>query len=965
MVASAPILAVPILATKLYIPPPPPKLVVRTRLIERLNEALSAGRTPGVTLISAPAGFGKTTLVSEWVHQKDEGGRRKDESKKVAFHPSSLIPHPSRVCWLSLDEGDSDLTRFLTYLVAALQTLAPSGVEGVAPKLGEGALEVLQAAQSQPPPAESILTALLNEIITLPEGFILVLDDYHVIDSRTVDEALTFLVEHLPPQMHLVITTREDPALPIPRLRARRQLIELRAADLRFTPSEAAEFLNQVMDLHLSAEDVAALENRTEGWIAGLQLAALSMRGHQDVAGFIRGFAGDHRYIVDYLVEEVLQRQPEPIRSFLLQTSILDRLSGPLCDAVIGNHPDGTGQPGGKARLETLQRGNFFLLPLDDKRHWYRYHHLFADVLHMHLITEQPDQVPALHRRASEWYEQNGSAADAIRHALAAKDFERAANLIERAVPAMRRSRQESTVLGWLRALPDELFHSRPVLSVHYAGALLLSGNLEGVEPRLRDAERWLDTMADIGERPDASPDASSADMVVVDEEEFRRLPGWIAIYRAASALALDDVHGTVRYARRALDLVLEDDHLGHGAAAGFLGLVYWRSGDLEAAHRSWADGIARLQGAGHISDAIGCAIALADIRITQGRLHDAMRTYEQALKLATEQGTRALRGTADMHVGISDLKREHNDLNAATQHLLRSQELGELAGLRQNRYRWRAAMARIRESQGDLDGALDLLQEAEPLYVSDFFPNVRPVAALKTRVWVAQGRLGEALDWAREQGLFAEGPLSYPREFEHITLARILLARYKSDRTDSSIRVAIGLLERLLQAAEAGGRTGSAIEILILQALAHQALGDIPPALAPLERALTLAEPEGYVRIFLDEGPPMAGLLLETAGRGIMPDYTGKLLEAFNDERHRSEGDSPLPASQPLIEPLSQRELEILRLFKTELSGPEIAHELVIALSTVRTHTKSIYSKLNVNNRRAAVKRAAELNLI
>ena len=339
----------------------------RPRLIEQLNEGLSSGRK--LTLISAPAGFGKTTLVSEWV--------------AGCGRPAA---------WLSLDEGDNDPARFLTYLVAALQTIAPN--------VGEGVLRVLQSPQ--PPPIESILTTLLNEITTIPDNFILVLDDYHLIDSKAVDNALTFLLEHLPPQMHLVITTREDPNLPLARLRVRNQLTELRAADLRFTPSEAAEFLNQVMGLNLSAEDVAALETRTEGWIAGLQLAALSMQGHQDVPGFIQAFAGDHRYIVDYLVEEVLQRQPEPIRNFLLQTSILDRLNGPLCDAV-------TGQPGGKARLETLQRGNFFLIPLDDKRHWYRYHHLFADVLRMHLMTEQPDQVPALHRRASEWYEQTWS----------------------------------------------------------------------------------------------------------------------------------------------------------------------------------------------------------------------------------------------------------------------------------------------------------------------------------------------------------------------------------------------------------------------------------------------------------------------------------------------------------------------------------------------------------------------------
>ena len=406
---------IPILATKLYIPLPRPNVVLRPRLIERLNEGLHRK----LTLISAPAGFGKTTLVSAWV----AGCERP-------------------VAWLSLDEGDNDPTRFLTYLVAALQTIAPN--------IGEGVLGVLQSPQ--PPPTESILTALLNEITTLPDNFVLVLDDYHVIDAKPVDDALTFLLEHLPPQMHLVITTREDPQLPLARLRARGQLTELRAADLRFTPAEAAAFLNQVMGLNLSAEDIAALEDRTEGWIAGLQLAALSMQGREDVPGFIRAFAGDHRYIVDYLVEEVLQRQPERVRSFLLQTSILDRLNGPLCDAV-------TGQEEGNARLEALERGNFFVVPLDDKRHWYRYHHLFADVLSAHLLAEQPDQVATLHRRASAWYEQHGSAADAIRHALAAEDFERAADLVELAVPAMRRSRQEATVLGWLKALPDELVH--------------------------------------------------------------------------------------------------------------------------------------------------------------------------------------------------------------------------------------------------------------------------------------------------------------------------------------------------------------------------------------------------------------------------------------------------------------------------------------------------------------------------
>ena len=396
-------------------------------------------------------------------------------------------------------------------------------------------------------------------------------------------------------------------------------------------------------------------------------------------------------------------------------------------------------------------------------------------------------------------------------------------------------------------------------------GRYWLAGKLEAVEDRLRDAEQWLETTADMRERQEALP----AKMVVVDEEEFRRLPGSIAVYRAGLALVRGDVPATVKYARRVLDLVPEDDHLRRGAAAALLGLASWRSGDLEEAHRMFADGIASVQQAGAISDAINGAIALADIRIAQGRLREAMHTYERGLQLATEQGEPELRGTADIYVGMSELHREHDDLHTATQHLLRSKEQGEHTGFPQNRYRWRVAMARIREAQGDLDGALDLLHEAEHLYVSDFFLNVRPIAALKTRVWVAQGRLGEALDWAREQGLSAQDDLCYLREFEHITLARVLLARYKSDRADRSMLEAMRLLERLPQAAEEGGRTGSVIEILIVQALAHHMQGDIPAALVPLERALTLAEPEGYVRIFVDEGQPMAVLLEAAAETG------------------------------------------------------------------------------------------------
>jgi LuxR family maltose regulon positive regulatory protein len=701
------------------------------------------------------------------------------------------------------------------------------------------------------------------------------------------------------------------------------------------------------MGLTLSTQDIARLSDRTEGWIAGLQFAALSLQGNQDVPSFIQAFAGDHRYIVDYLVEEVLQRQPEPVRNFLLQTSILDRLSGPLCDAV-------TGQEEGSARLEALERGNFFVVPLDDKRHWYRYHHLFADVLAAHLLAEQPEQVSTLHRRASEWYERHGLVGDAIRHALVAEDFERAADLVELAIPEMRRSRQDATLLGWLKALPDELFHFRPVLSVGYAYALLASGELESVHTRLRDAERWLETRAETG----AFALAPSIEMVVVNEEEFRQLPALIAVYRAALAQVLGDVPNTIKYARRVLDLVPEEDHLGRGAAAALLGLASWVSGDLEAAHRTFADGLASVQKAGNISDAISGTIALADIRMAQGRLHEAMRTYERSLQEAMALGEPALQGMADLYVGMSEIHREQNNLDVAEQHLLKSKELGEQTGFPQNQSRWGVALARIREAQGDLDGALDLLHEAEHLYVRDFFPNVRPVAALVTRVWVAQGRLGEALGWASEQGLSAQDDLSYLHEFEHITLARVLLARSKSDGADHSMIEAMGLLSRLLKAAQEGKRTGSVIEILVLQALAHQMQGDIPAALMALQRALSLAEPEGYVRMFVDVGPPMTILLEEAAKHGITLHYVRQLLAALGLASDRT------PVKQGLIEPLSERELEVLRLFRTDLNGPEIARELIVSLNTLRTHTKNIFSKLGVNNRRAAVRRAEELDL-
>lgn len=899
----------PLLETKLYVPRPRRGLVPRPRLSQRLDR----GTTSKLMLISAPAGFGKTTLLTEWL-----------ADERLA-------------AWLSLDRADNDPASFWTYVIAALQTVAPG--------VGESALTLLQAPQ--PPPIETVLTALLNDLGAITGDIVLVLDDYHVIEAREVQDAMAFLLDHLPPRLHVVIASRTDPALPLARLRARGELVETRAAELRFTPDEAAAYLNEMMGLQLTARDVAALEGRTEGWIAALQLAALSMQGRDDVAGFIAGFTGDDRYVVDYLAEEVLQRQSDRVQTFLLQTSILGRLSGPLCDAV-------TGQGGGKAMLEALDRGNLFLVPLDDRRRWYRYHHLFADVLQARLLDEQPDQVPDLHRRASAWYEQNGERSVAIGHALAAEDFERAADLVELAIPAMSRTRQEAMVRGWLEVIPDEVVRVRPVLSVGFAGALLSVGELEGVESRLRDAERWLDVTTGT----DARSVARSAEMVVADEEEYRRLPGMIELYRAAQALARGELPGTVRHAGRALELAPEDDHLCRAGASGLLGLAFWTSGDLEAGHSAYAECMAGLRRAGHIADTFGCAVALADIRLVQGRLGEAMRTYEQALQRVPDQGGPVLRGTADMYVGMSGVHRERNDLHTATQQLLRSQELGEHTGLPQNRYRWRVAMARIRQAEGDLDGALDLLNEAERAYAGDFFPNVRPVPALKARVWIAQGSLGEALGWAREQHLSADDDLSYLREFEHITLARLLMARYQDERAERSVHEAIRLLDRLLRAAEEGERAGSVIEILVLRALAYQRQGDIPAALSCLERAVTLAEPEGYVRVFADEGPPMASLLRVAAKQRTAGNYVRKLLAAVTETEQNG------PVKQALIEPLSERELDVLRLLGTELDGPAIARELMVSLNTVRTHTKHIYAKLAVTNRRAAVRRAAELDL-
>jgi LuxR family transcriptional regulator, maltose regulon positive regulatory protein len=894
----------PLVTTKLYIPAVRRNLVARPRLSERLNR----GATSRLTLISAPAGFGKTTLLSAWLAASGA------EERSVA--------------WLSLESSDSQPGVFWSYVITALQAVAPT--------VGVDALPLLQSAHA---PIETVLATFLNELDAVPNDIHLVLDDYHLVDGPDVEAGLVFLLDHLPAHVHLVISSRADPVLPLARLRARGELVEIRAAELRFTLDEATDYLNAVAELDLTAADVAALEGRTEGWIAALQLAALSMQGRADVAGFIAGFAGDDRYIVDYLVEEVLRRQPDDVRSFLIQTSILDRLSGPLCDAV-------TARPGGKAMLAALDRANLFVVPLDDNRRWYRYHHLFADVLRVHLRDEGGDGAADLHRRASQWYDRNGEPQPAVRHALSAGDVEHAARLVELAIPGLLRSRQEPVVRGWLHALPDRLVRSRPVLAVGLIGALMSLGEFEGLDARLDDVEQLLD-----------EPQADRTQMVVVDHDGFRRLPGEIQMYRAALALICGDTAATIAHADLAVGRAAADDHLTLAGASALSGLAHWSNGDLEIAHHAYSAAVVGLRRVGHVSDVLGSSIALADIRITQGRLGDALRTYEQALHFAEDGGAVVLRGIADLYVGMSQIAFERNDLDTAAQMLRRSQELGEHTGLPQNRYRWRVATARLRYAAGDVPGAFELLAEAEQVYTGDFFPNVQPVAALTARLLAAQGRFGEALRWADEQGLSADDDVSYLHEFEHITLARVLLAQ----NSVASISQAARLLARLLTAAEAGARTGSVIEILALRALAHHACNDTAGARDALGHALILAEPEGYVRVFVNAGPPMLALLRAVAKHQASPDYVHRLVDAYGgDGTHR-----PGRPTQDLIDPLSERELVVLRLLASDLDGPAIARELLVSLNTLRTHTRNIYTKLGANSRREAVRRARDLDLL
>lgn len=872
----------------------------------RLTDRLADQHRPRFTLVSAPAGFGKTTLLSDWLESSPEGG-------------------DSTAAWLSLDVGDNDPQRFVAYLLAALRSVAPITTAELAAQGGQTAY--------------SIAAALLDDLDVAGTSITLVIDDYHLIDNGEIHQTTSFLVDRAPANFHLVVASRTDPPLPLARWRAGGDLLELRAADLRFTVDEAAAYFHDSMDLELTAIHVNALEARTEGWIAAMQLAALSMQGRDDVATFIATFTGDDRFVLDYLAEEVLECQPEAIRRFLLKTSVLERLSGPLCDAV-------TGTPGGRAMLEQLERANLFLVPLDDRRHWYRYHHLFGDVLRARLLDEDPSVVSSLHRRAGDWWAANSEPAEAIGHLIAGGHVEHAAQLIELAAPAMRQSRQEGTLRAWLEALPDRIFHDRPVLVISLAGARMATGETTGVEALLQMVESMLDR--------------SAAPLVVFDQELFNRLPAQVAVQRAGLALSVGDLDATIAYATRALGLVDSTDHFRRASATTLLALVHWTAGDLDTAVVHYAEAIDGFIAAGHLADMLGCSLALADIQLIQGRLSDAKRTFESGLRWTTAHP--GLRGAADMHAGLSEILIERNLLDAAAKHLKMSRESSESAGLPQHAYRWRVVMARLRRALGDLDGAIELIDDAAPRYDTDLSPPVRPVAPMRVRVQLARGEIDAARAWVVESGLTADDEVTYVHEYEHLTLARVLIATASSQPGASELHAAIRLLDRLLVAATKGGRDGAVIEILILQAAAHHALDDITASLCALEEALDRSEAEGYVRLFLHAGPDVKKLLCSVAASEHATDHARRVLAAIGEG---GSGPEALPSPRvTVLDGLSPRESDVLRLLRSDLNGPDIARELHVSLNTLRSHTKSIFTKLGATNRREALRRAAELGL-
>jgi len=886
----------PILATKL------------PHLIERLNEGLHRK----LTLISAPAGFGKTTLLSEWV---------------------SARSHP--VAWLSLDEGDNTQARFWSYFIAALQTIFPN--------LGEVAMGALQSPQL--PAIESILTSLLNEIVAVPHDFVLILDDYHIVDSKPIDNALTFLIERLPPQMHLILATREDPGLPLARLRTRDQLIELRVKDLRFTISEAAGFLNQTMGLSLSPEDIAALETRTEGWIAGLQMAALSMQGLQDTAGFIQSFTGSHHFVLDYLLEEVLNKQSENIQTFLLQTSILERMCGSLCDAALLN-PSIPGQE----TLEHLERANLFIVSLDNERRWYCYHHLFAELLRTRLSRAYPDQVAELHRRASDWYANNDFPYEAITHALTVQDWTRAAEVIERFSDELPMRGERNTRLGWFESFPPQILMDRPRLALTYAWALVLSDQLDQAEQKLNQ--------------------------LIPIAQTTPSLLGEYYVIRVMIATRRYNRTAFFELAQQALSQVLPEEASPRSRILLALGVAYEEmDGDIASARDVFREAY-ELGKASPSPSWVGnaplplTALAyLADYESLQGNLRGASRMYQQAIELSEKWGGGSSIALCLVQQGYANLLYEWNDLDGTERALQDCFHIGEL---------WKGSRflvpayglsALVMQARGRVEEANAMIHRAEQATRDSYsLPYDMGLLALyQIALRTAQNDLHAIAQWEQDHDSEWRSRTGRAQHALAIVLAQAQVARFHQTRDGSALSQARALIEPALEQAQASGLMFNVARLYILDALALYAQGETASAIAILKRALALAEPENYIRSFLDIGKPMEEFLLWSLESPALSEphlrtYVSRLLSHFV-------ADLPNKSSQPsgsvLIEPLTERELEILRLIAQGLSNREISERLFLALSTVKGYNRIIFDKLQVQRRTEAIARARQLGLL
>jgi LuxR family maltose regulon positive regulatory protein len=899
-------MSTPILLTKLFIPENRPELVSRSHLVDQLNNGLHHK----LTLISAPAGFGKTTVVTNWLH-----------SQQGDEEPPFLIG------WLSLDEDDNDPVRFLTYLITALNR-----IPGLETEIGFGALQIAQAPQ--PPPPQTILTAVLNEITLITNKIVLVLDDYHLIDSQPVHDALIFLLENLPPQLHIVITTREDPPLQISRLRTRGQLNEFRAVHLRFSTAETDEFLNQIMGLGLSTQDITALEKRTEGWVAGLQLAAISMQGRTDISNFIQSFTGSHHFVIDYLVEEVLKHQPEHIRDFLLQTSILDRLTGPLCDAI-------TSQENGQATLEILEHSNLFIIRLDSERQWYRYHHLFSDSLLQRLKQSTQDQEKPLHLKASEWYAQNGFPDQAIEHALQAEDFDRAVRLIEKQADACWKGGEHKELQSWLDALPVDLLLSNPNLCVFQAWEQFVNEQQDAVETTLQALEK-LDLTQECQ-----------------NESERMRIQGRAATIRAFLAFHKGDPDAIFQYAQLALDYLPEDDIIWRNTIYVPLGDAYQMARPVEDTARIRFETWETSKKIGNIYMNIIASMKYCVTLRQQGEFDMIKDICQQQMTLAKENGL-SLSPEAGWILAVwGEVLAEQGDLDQAIKKTREGVELapgGYIGILGVCKRHLIVALY----SSGHFAGVEAIIQEIEENGWDRLPPwVVTEIKAWQLRLWLAQGKIEETSQWLAEQGLEVTGNPDRFNEMEYLILVRFLIATgHPSDTLD--------LLKRVYTNANDRGHISRVIEVLNLQALAMQAVGDTRQAINVLEQSLALAEPRGFLFAFVNEGPPMARLLYEALSREIAPEYVQKLLAAFPDvEPEKEVMSQPIVIDSEWIEPLSERELEVLQLIAEGLSRQEIATKLVLSLNTVKTHARNVYSKLGVNNQMQAVGKARGLGLL